>query len=108
MKSVFENNTEARNHAAERVAKFWLESAEAILKRGDKPMPLSRCAKQYAVEELDREIYNSRRRWLDSGWIATDAISIARQCLLLGQYPTVRAHFTHVSDERKTSVESLS
>lgn len=93
MKKIFNGTQEARSHAAGMVARFWLKSAQEIISRGDKPASIKTCAAELARDEIDRDIYNFHRRWLDSSWIATDAISLVRQSLTIGNYPQILAQF---------------
>lgn len=91
---AFANKREATDHAAYMVACYWLKSADAIIKRGDKPVKLSKCGLTLAQGELDRDIYGRYRRNMDSTLVRSQAIQIAKAKLWSGQFPSVASHFS--------------
>lgn len=91
---MFENKKEASDHIIAVVAESWMKSADGILSRGERPMPFSRCGQMMVRDEMDRDLYNRVRRWLDSEEIFRNARQFAIHQLEAGRYPAVAKHFT--------------
>jgi hypothetical protein len=97
-KSMFGTKKEAVEFAAHMVAQFWLVSANNIIERGETPTAISKplemgvpYGQQLARGEMDQDIYNRFRHWMDSETIYSYAKQEARERLQRGEFPRVAA-----------------